>query len=248
MHDGRKIAKRMRAAYISLICGLGVVFACLAVWSSSQQSPSVDEVAHLPAGLSHWQLGKFELYAVNPPLVRMLATIPLAIRGTEVPWINYSLRVPDRSEFPVGRDLIHLHGAASMELFRTARIALIPFVLIGLFTCVKWTSYVADQRGGRLFGTATAVLFCVSPTLLGNASMITPDAVAAALAACCSFQFARWTAAKSWFSAYICGLTLGFALLAKFTNLLFLGIAILACASGVFSNWRHKYEIGRAHV
>ena len=73
--------------------------------------------------------------------------------------------------------------------------------------------------------------------------MITPDAVAAALAACCSFQFARWTAAKSWFSAYICGLTLGFALLAKFTNLLFLGIAILACASGVFSNWRHKYVV-----
>ena len=33
-------------------------------------SPTVDEVAYLPAGLSHWQFGRFELYRANPPLVR----------------------------------------------------------------------------------------------------------------------------------------------------------------------------------
>lgn len=211
-----------------ITCGLGGLFVGLATWSVLQQSPSIDEVAHLPAGLSHWQLGKFELYAVNPPLVRMLATAPLAFCGTEVPWTNYSLRVPDRSEFAVGRDLIGLHELSSIDLFRAARITLLPFVLIGLTACRKWTARVTEERDRRVSGIAVAILFCVSPTLLGNASMITPDAVTCVLAVCCSWRFSRWTSERSWFSAYLAGIWLGLALLAKFTNLLFLGLSVAA--------------------
>ena len=54
----------------------GAVVALLAIqaglmgFSAWIHSPSVDEIGHLPAGISHWQLGRFELYRVGTsPLI-----------------------------------------------------------------------------------------------------------------------------------------------------------------------------------
>lgn len=51
--------------------------ATLAVQSLVQESPTVDEVIHLPAGITYWQRGTFRLYRHNPPLVKLVAALPL---------------------------------------------------------------------------------------------------------------------------------------------------------------------------
>ncbi|HAC93058.1 MAG TPA: hypothetical protein DCF63_20865, partial [Planctomycetaceae bacterium] len=63
---------------------LGAVLAChagLLAVGGSWMSPTLDEPAHLVAGLSHWQRGDFSLYRVNPPLVKLIATVPMLIAG-----------------------------------------------------------------------------------------------------------------------------------------------------------------------
>ena len=42
----------------------------LAARSLLQENPTVDEVVHLPAGVTYWQKGTFRLYHHNPPLVK----------------------------------------------------------------------------------------------------------------------------------------------------------------------------------
>lgn len=42
-------------------------------WISIVNAPMFDEIAHFPSGLAHWRLGTFDLYRVNPPLMRMIA-------------------------------------------------------------------------------------------------------------------------------------------------------------------------------
>ncbi len=37
----------------------------------------IDEVSHIPAGLSHGRTGSFRHYRVNPPLPRVLVALPL---------------------------------------------------------------------------------------------------------------------------------------------------------------------------
>jgi hypothetical protein len=59
------------------------VQAALLAWSAYIHSPTTDEIAYLPAGISHWQFGRFELYRANPPLVRMVAALPVLPRGTK---------------------------------------------------------------------------------------------------------------------------------------------------------------------
>src|ERR1700721_748339 len=52
------------------------VYTGLLLISSRLQFPTRNEGAHVPAGLYYWHNGTFGLYNVNPPLWKMLATIP----------------------------------------------------------------------------------------------------------------------------------------------------------------------------
>ncbi len=49
----------------------------LLAYSAWRHSPVLTEVGQLPAGISHWELGRFDLYRVNPPLVRLVAALPV---------------------------------------------------------------------------------------------------------------------------------------------------------------------------
>ena len=42
-----------------------------------QENPTVDEVVHLPAGITYWQKRTFRLYHHNPPLIKMIAALPV---------------------------------------------------------------------------------------------------------------------------------------------------------------------------
>ena len=63
--------KRQLAAVALLL----VVPYALAVLSLTQENPTVDEVIHLPAGISYWETGRFRLYRHNPPLVKLVAAV-----------------------------------------------------------------------------------------------------------------------------------------------------------------------------
>lgn len=50
--------------------------ALLLAWGAYRHSPTIDEWGYLPAGLMHWREGRFDIFRVNPPLVRLVATWP----------------------------------------------------------------------------------------------------------------------------------------------------------------------------
>ncbi len=59
----------------------------LAVRSLVEENPTIDEVIHLPAGITYWQTGRFGLYHHNPPLIKLVAALPvIAMRGVVVPY------------------------------------------------------------------------------------------------------------------------------------------------------------------
>ncbi len=73
---------RLRISQCGISCRgcfvlLLVIHTLLLAASAWMHSPTRDEWGHLPAGVSHWQLGQFDLYRVNPPLVRMVAALPV---------------------------------------------------------------------------------------------------------------------------------------------------------------------------
>ena len=51
-------------------------------------SPTLNEPGHLVAGLINWQFGRFNVYKVNPPLVRKVAALPVLFAGPKTDWRN----------------------------------------------------------------------------------------------------------------------------------------------------------------
>lgn len=77
-------AKRLEWTACAVLLSLHTV---LLAWGAYRHSPVIDEWGHLPAGLMHWREGRFDAYRVNPPLVRMVATLPLLGWAPDTTWI-----------------------------------------------------------------------------------------------------------------------------------------------------------------
>ena len=182
-------------------------------WGAWIHSPGWDEFAHLPAGLSHWELGNFDLYHVNPPLVRMAAALPLLTQGIELDWRWSAENMDRRPEWRMGAQVTERYGAQAFWFFTLARWACIPFSILAALVCFWWGRALYGEAAGLL----AAGLWCFSPLVLANAQMITPDAGSAALGAAAGFTLWRWLRGPSAWRAFVAGGVLGLAQLTKFT-------------------------------
>src|SRR5262245_19895473 len=90
----------------------------LVAWVACCDAPVIDEVGHLTAGVSHWTFGRFDLYRVNPPLVRMVATLPVYLMGPEFDWSRYDPTPGRRSEFSICDQFLEAEGTAAFWYFR----------------------------------------------------------------------------------------------------------------------------------
>jgi len=190
----------------------------LLAWIALVHSPTIDEVGHLPAGISYWYFGRFELYCVNPPLTRLAAALPVVFQHPETPWFGFFVGPGARSELAIGRQFIAANGSRSFWLFATARWACIPFSLLGAYICLRW----ARDLYGDAAGWMALMLWCFSPNILAHGSLVTADVPAAALAAAAGYAFWRWLESPGWSQAFVAGVVLGVAELTKFTLLIFL--------------------------
>ncbi len=205
---------RLAAATLAAIL---LVHTLLLAWSGYRHSPVSTEVPHLPAGISHWRFARFDLFRVNPPLVRMIAALPVMLADPQTNWTNYSTNPLVRTEAAVGIDFVAANKERTFWLFTLGRWACIPFSLLGAYVCYCW----ARELYGAASGLAGAALWCFCPNILGNASLMMPDVPAAALGAAACYTFWRWLKEPTWIRTVTAGALLGLAELTKTTLVIF---------------------------
>ena len=195
-----------------------IVHAVLLAYMAWCSSPTFNEPGHLVAGLSNWKYSEFHLYRVNPPLVRMMAAIPVMCAGTGC---ELELLFRDRGPcgvFLIGDEFVRENGEHSFKLFAMARWACIPFSMLGGAVCFAWSR----QLYGPLAGLLACSLWCFYPSILGHGALITADVPAAALAVSCCYAFWRWLNSPRIGTAVLTGGVLGIGLLTKSTLVLLL--------------------------
>jgi hypothetical protein len=182
-------------------------------YSASVNSPTYDEVGHLVAGVTHWTAAEFDLYRVNPPLVRMTAAIPVLFQKPSTDYVRSYGYLDSREEFSQGAAFIAVNKPRALSLFRIARWACLPFSVLLTVVCYRW----ALEAYGSASALLTAALCCVSPMLLGHGSLITPDVGAASLGVAAFFCFRRWLLKSNALQTLLTGAVFGLAQLTKFT-------------------------------
>ena len=207
-------------------------------YSATRHSPTMLEPAQLAAGVSNWEFGRFELFRVNPPLVRMIAAVPVLVVGCETDWSSFYDSPGARPEFAVGAGFIAANGERSIWLMTLARWACIPLATIGGLFCFCWSRELWQSNAA---GLLTLALWCFDPNILAHGELITTDLAAAGFGVGAAFLFYRWLRQPTWTRAAAAGLVLGLAQLSKMSWLFLFGLfPAIYCVWWLTSRTRYR--------
>lgn len=190
-----------------------VIHAVLLLRSAFLLSPTIDEPAHLASGIRHWKQGRFDLYRVNPPLVRMIGAVPVLAAGVTAETKDWHNPKDPRPEFAAGMRLMMSNGDSGFRFVTLARLPVLAFSVIGAVYCGIW----AVELFGPQARLPAVVMWCFHPLILGHGALLTAD-VAAATAGCITARlFSRWLTQPRWIDSAAWGVALGFGLSIKST-------------------------------
>lgn len=194
------------------VVALLLVHLSLAVLSLVRENPTIDEVVHLPAGITYWEKGTFRLYHHNPPLVRMLAAWPV-LGLTKVDYSSPAWTTEPPNKAQLAHEYMAQNVGNYFEVFTRARLMMPIFSLIGGLVVFFWSRALYGNAAGLL--SLTLWSFC--PNILAHARLITTDIAATSLGVAATFLFWLYLRKPSTWLAALAGLALGVGQITKFS-------------------------------
>jgi len=224
--DAHDKSRGVLTALLALV--LLALMAVLAGGAVLGESVTVDEVSHIGAGVSYLERLDLRMNPEHPPLVKVLAAIPLVIRGVRADYDHISWSISEKF-FPadIGQ---WVFGEWLLERWNDPKTLLkwarLPMLLLML--ALGCAVYVLARRlGGAWGGLLCLSLYVSTPAFLAFGPLVHTD-VALTLFS----LLAVWTFASVWReptrgNVLLFGLSLAGALLSKFTaGILFFAFAV----------------------
>lgn len=210
----------MRNLRISLgVCGLLVLLFLQLFFSARRNSITWDEDDHIYSGYMSWKHADFGLNPEHPPLVKLVATLPL---------LGMSLRVPPLQNrffkleaFLGGKDFLFKNDA-DMILLRSRMAASIFTLMLGLLVFLA-----AKEMFGTPAGFIALSLLVFDPNLVAHGALVTTDVALSGFMFASVYAFFRYVRAPSAWRLVIAGFAAGLALTAKHTGILVFPILLL---------------------
>jgi len=242
---GESVAAEAASAPVSRLRQWGrsprewVVLVLLAVvmlaqlWTSvTQLSITSDEIDHLHAAYRYWQCNDFGWNPEHPPLVKIVAGLPLQFMHINDPIPHACGLKDDKSiDFIVG----HAFAFANPEsVLRASRFAVSLFAVLLLLTV--W--FFARKMFGLPVAVICGVLVAFDPNFLAHGALVATD-IAAALAILLAVYALYCYATEPNFSRLLAlGLATGFAACAKHSTILLAVVFPILLAADVILSAR----------
>src|SRR4030043_365331 len=195
---------------------LAVMF-WMAVFSIKDDSLTMDELAHLPAGYSYLSQQDMRLNPEHPPLMKDLAGFPLLfVKGIKFPSDIKSWREDTNGQWVFGNIFLFKSGNPADQMIFWGRIPMILLMIFLGFFIFKWAR--------ELFGNKVALLsllfYSFSPTFLAHGRLVTTDVAAATGVILAVYYFLKFLKTPAYKNIIIAGLALAIAQLLKFSLIL----------------------------
>ncbi|MGB7512649.1 MAG: glycosyltransferase family 39 protein [Candidatus Acidiferrum sp.] len=233
MFASQKSAGILAAVSATLFLAL---MALLAGGAALRESVTVDEVAHIGAGVSYLQKFDLRMNPEHPPLPKMLAAIPLALRGVHADYNHISWTYSEKffgaalGEWAFGEWLLDRWNEPTSVL----AWARLPMLLLTL--ALGWVIYVYAKRlGGVWGGLLSLCVYASTPAFLTFGPLVHTDVAVTLFCLTTLWAFAEVCREPSRRNVALFALSFAAALLSKFTA----GILLFAFVAFAWSlHWR----------
>jgi hypothetical protein len=196
----------------------------LAFLSIKNESLTMDELPHLPAGYSYLTQKDMRINPEHPPLIKDIAALPLLfIKNINFPSDHKSWTEDVNGQWDFGNKFLFKSGNPADEMIFYGRIMMI---LVLMVFAISVYFFVYKNFGGPI-ALLTLFLFCFSPSLLAHGRLITTDIGAAFGVFLTIFTFFNFLKNPSKKNILIVSLALAFAELVKFSNIILFPYLIL---------------------
>jgi 4-amino-4-deoxy-L-arabinose transferase-like glycosyltransferase len=200
----------------ALLLGLLGLMLAQAASTLSTLSTTPDETSHLPAGYSYWVTRDFRLNPQHPPLVKLLAAVPLLAMDVRFDRELPAWRQDPPLEWQVGYQFLYGNGAERLLL--PARAVML---LLGLALAV-YAFLWARALFGPGAGLLALGLAAFSPNLLAHTRLVTTDVALALFHTAALYHAWRYLRGAARGQLLAAGAATGLALASKYSGLLLL--------------------------
>lgn len=201
----------------------------LALFSSSRQEGAImDELAHIPAGYGYIDALDARLNPEHPPLLKVLAALPLLFLKLQFPYDKSSWASDVNGQWAAGTQFLYEMGNPADTIIQYARFA--PIVLTILLSLFIW--HWARKRMGKIWAAVPTALFALSPTVLAHGHYVTTDIAAAFGVVVATHYFLDFLFTSTNRNLWKAGLAFGLAQTLKFS--IFLLIPFFLAAGGAY--------------
>jgi hypothetical protein len=235
--NGKSSMEDEHGTVFSVVAGLLLMFmAILAGGAALRESVTIDEVAHIGAGVSYLQKFELRLNEEHPPLPKVLAALPLVLRGTHADYSHISWTVSEKffpaflGQWVFGEWLLTKWNDPG-TLLAWARLPMLVLTLV-----LGWVLYVYARRlGGNWGGLLCLGIYVSTPTFLTFGPLVHTDLAVTLFSLVTFWRFAEIWQSPSRKNAMLFALSLAGALLSKFTaGILFFAFVAFALST----RWR----------
>src|SRR5262245_45568190 len=187
-------------------------------------SATSDEVAHLPAGYTYWATRDFRMNPEHPPLVKLLACLPLlALKPSlDTSWPEWKTA----EEYIFGYGFLYTNDADRLLFW--GRLPMTLLATTGAFIVFLWARAMFGWASG-LFALA---LFAFSPNFLAHGMLVTTDVPLAVFMTLTLYLLWRQGSRPSAMSSVMLGAATGAAMASKFSG------TVVPLIILTFSLWR----------
>lgn len=196
-----------------------------------RNSACFDEGAHLAAGCAYLKWHEFSIYDLSPPLLRAWAALPAWLDGAQIPPAKLM-----RNDPPTSRHWLYFQSFESQNLPHLARyilwgrLMLMPFSLAVALVIFHIARSIYSDAAGLI----ACAFWCLSPTVIADASTIGTDIAFLLGALIAIFWWWKFLQSTSKKDLLICAAGMALACCSKFTAValapMLVALAIIAIA------------------
>ena len=227
----------MRISWTTLGLGLILLASFLVMFTASlQESAIMDELAHIPAGYGYVKFLDYRLNPEHPPLVKMIAALPLVFIHLNFPTDKAAWKNDINGQWAVGTQFLYESGNNADQIIQWARVGPMILTLILISFVYFWSRELLGPKWAFLPTALTAF----SPTILAHGHYVTTDIGAALGVIIAIYFFVKFLRQQNHRNLIFAGLAFGFAQLLKFSAVILIPyFLILAAIFWGISNHRN---------